>query len=135
MRADAGQQADRLRYVIEDQPWIENIHLISVLRTFNALASVTATRDELVRRLQQGEMINRMPFWPRSLWSELLLRQKATKYANLSDGGHIENLGVYELLRLRCRVVIAVDAEWTPTATSATLGTSLRLRGSILEFG
>ena len=28
-----------------------------------------------------------------------------------------------------CRVVIAVDAEWTPTATSATLGTSLRLRG------
>ena len=29
----------------------------------------------------------------------------------LSDGGHIENLGIYELLRRRCRVIIAVDAE------------------------
>ena len=29
----------------------------------------------------------------------------------LTDGGHIENLGIYELLRRRCRVIIAVDAE------------------------
>ena len=29
---------------------------------------------------------------------------------NLSDGGHIENLGVYELLRRGCRLIIAVDA-------------------------
>ena len=29
----------------------------------------------------------------------------------LSDGGHIENLGIYELLRRRCKVIIAVDAE------------------------
>ena len=29
----------------------------------------------------------------------------------LTDGGHIENLGVYELLRRHCRVIIAVDAE------------------------
>ncbi len=29
----------------------------------------------------------------------------------LTDGGHIENLGVYELLRRRCKVIIAVDAE------------------------
>ena len=31
-------------------------------------------------------------------------------YANLSDGGHIENLGIYELLRRRCKFIIAVDA-------------------------
>ncbi|MCZ6483392.1 MAG: cell division protein, partial [Alphaproteobacteria bacterium] len=30
---------------------------------------------------------------------------------NLSDGGHIENLGVYELLRRECRLIIAADAE------------------------
>jgi len=30
---------------------------------------------------------------------------------DLTDGGHIENLGVYELLRRRCKVIIAVDAE------------------------
>jgi len=30
---------------------------------------------------------------------------------NLSDGGHIENLGVYELLRRRCKFIIAIDGE------------------------
>lgn len=30
---------------------------------------------------------------------------------DLTDGGHSENLGVYELLRRRCKVIIAVDAE------------------------
>ena len=29
----------------------------------------------------------------------------------LTDGGHIENLGIYELLKRQCRVIIAVDAE------------------------
>ncbi|MEM1324254.1 MAG: hypothetical protein AAGG75_28605 [Bacteroidota bacterium] len=33
---------------------------------------------------------------------------------NISDGGHIENLGVYELLRRRCRLIIAVDAGADP---------------------
>ncbi|MEX8499891.1 hypothetical protein [Leptothrix ochracea] len=35
-------------------------------------------------------------------------------YLNLSDGGHIENLGVYELLRRRCRFIIAIDGECDP---------------------
>jgi hypothetical protein len=29
----------------------------------------------------------------------------------LTDGGHVENLGIYELLRRRCKVIIVVDAE------------------------
>jgi hypothetical protein len=29
----------------------------------------------------------------------------------LTDGGHIENLGLYQLLRRRCRLIIVVDAE------------------------
>ena len=32
------------------------------------------------------------------------------KMVNISDGGHIENLAVYELLRRKCRLIIAVDA-------------------------
>jgi hypothetical protein len=32
-------------------------------------------------------------------------------HVNVSDGGHVENLGVYELLRRRCETIIAVDAE------------------------
>ncbi|MEQ9411261.1 MAG: patatin-like phospholipase family protein [Fuerstiella sp.] len=35
-------------------------------------------------------------------------------YLNLSDGGHVENLGVYELLRRRCRFIVAIDGECDP---------------------
>jgi len=33
----------------------------------------------------------------------------------LSDGGHIENLGIYELVRRRCKVIFAVDGEADPS--------------------
>jgi len=36
------------------------------------------------------------------------------KSVYLTDGGHIENLGLYELLKRRCRVIIVVDAEADP---------------------
>jgi predicted acylesterase/phospholipase RssA len=35
-------------------------------------------------------------------------------YVYLTDGGHVENLGMYELLRRRCQLIIAVDAEADP---------------------
>jgi hypothetical protein len=35
----------------------------------------------------------------------------------LSDGGHIENLGAYELLKRRCRLVVIIDAEADPSYT------------------
>ena len=35
-------------------------------------------------------------------------------YVYLTDGGHIENLGLYELLRRRCKKIIVVDAEADP---------------------
>jgi hypothetical protein len=34
--------------------------------------------------------------------------QEHMRYLNISDGGHIENLGVYELLRRRCKFIICV---------------------------
>lgn len=36
------------------------------------------------------------------------------RYINVSDGGHIENLGLFELLRRRCKLIIAVDGERDP---------------------
>ena len=30
---------------------------------------------------------------------------------NLSDGGHVDNLGIYELLRRKCRLIIVGDGE------------------------
>jgi len=49
---------------------------------------------------------------PLYLWSEISGRLYENADAvYLTDGGHIENLGIYELLRRRCKVIIAVDAE------------------------
>ena len=49
---------------------------------------------------------------PFSLWTELLGGLDETgKFVNVSDGGHIENLGIYELLRRRCKFIIAIDGE------------------------
>lgn len=48
----------------------------------------------------------------RYLWSEISGRlYENSDEVYLTDGGHIENLGIYELLRRRCRLIIAVDAE------------------------
>lgn len=47
-------------------------------------------------------------------------------WLNLSDGGHIENLAVYELLRRRCKFVIAVDGEADPEHTFQGLLTLVR---------
>jgi hypothetical protein len=49
---------------------------------------------------------------PRYLWKEATGNVHAQGlYVNLSDGGHLENLGIYPLLRRRCKWIIAVDAE------------------------
>jgi Patatin-like phospholipase len=36
------------------------------------------------------------------------------RVVRLSDGGHSENLGLYALLRRRCRTILIVDAEYDP---------------------
>jgi len=48
-------------------------------------------------------------------------------WLNLSDGGHIENLGVYELLRRRCKFIVAIDGEQDEQMTFAGLTTLQRL--------
>jgi hypothetical protein len=39
----------------------------------------------------------------------------------LTDGGHIENLGLYELLKRRCHLIMAVDAEADPEMNFSSL--------------
>ena len=48
-------------------------------------------------------------------------------FVNVSDGGHFENLGVYELVRRRCKVIIACDAECDPELQFGSLGNLVRL--------
>jgi hypothetical protein len=53
-------------------------------------------------------------FWrPNPLWlfREMLSRLDAKRRGiYVSDGGHFENTGMYQLLKRRCRVIVAVDA-------------------------
>jgi hypothetical protein len=44
----------------------------------------------------------------------------------LSDGGHFENLGIYEMVRRRCRYIVVVDADADPSAGFADLGNAVR---------
>jgi hypothetical protein len=54
-------------------------------------------------------------------------------WLNLSDGGHIENMATYELLRRRCKYVICVDGEADPAFTFPGLMTLVR--HAQLDFG
>jgi hypothetical protein len=47
-------------------------------------------------------------------------------YVYLSDGGHFENLGIYELVRRRCRYIIACDAGCDPKYGFEDLGNAIR---------
>lgn len=47
-------------------------------------------------------------------------------FVNLSDGGHFDNLGLYELVRRRCRYIFAFDAEQDGDLTFGGLGGAVR---------
>lgn len=48
------------------------------------------------------------------------------KYVYLSDGGHFENLGVYELVKRRCKFILACDAGADPDYSFDDLGSAIR---------
>ena len=47
-------------------------------------------------------------------------------YVYLSDGGHFENLGLYEMVLRRCHCILVVDAGCDPHATFEDLGNAIR---------
>ena len=62
----------------------------------------------------------------RELLSELLgMTTDDRSWVYLSDGGHFENLGIYELVRRRCRFIIASDAGQDGSVTFEDLGNAI----------
>jgi hypothetical protein len=61
------------------------------------------------------------------------------KYVNLSDGGHFENLGIYEMVLRRCHFIVVSDGGEDPECAYADLGEAVRkIRidfGIPIEFG
>ena len=66
-------------------------------------------------------------FGGRYLLKELTASADArAKFLYLSDGGHFENLGIYELARRRCRLIVAVDAGCDPDYAFDDLANAIR---------
>ena len=62
-----------------------------------------------------------------ALTDEMLLRADATRTTvYLSDGGHFDNLGIYEMIRRCCRLIVAVDADADPHYDYFDLGAAVR---------
>ena len=63
----------------------------------------------------------------RPLLSEMFgLTTDTNRYVYLSDGGHFENLGLYEMVRRRCRLIVVSDAGCDPKFEFGDLGNAVR---------
>jgi hypothetical protein len=64
---------------------------------------------------------------PLILWELFGLTNETSRYVHLSDGGHFENLGVYELIRRRCRFLVVADVTTDRHAATDNLANLIRL--------
>ena len=63
----------------------------------------------------------------RYLIAELFgLSDADANFVYLSDGGHFENLGIYELVRRRCRLIVVIDASADGDLNFEDLGNAIR---------
>ena len=68
------------------------------------------------------------------LITELLGKSNdTTSYVYLTDGGHFENMGLYELLRRRCRTIVVCDGEADSKLHFEGIG--MAIRKARLDFG
>lgn len=72
----------------------------------------------------------RSPGPPFGLWYSLRelfgMANADSNYVNLSDGGHFDNMGIYELVRRRCRYIICCDGEQDEDLTFGGIGNAIR---------
>jgi hypothetical protein len=54
------------------------------------------------------------------------LTSAKSRYINLSDGGHFDNLGLYEMVLRRCRYIFVSDVGQDPLSTFEELGNAIR---------
>jgi patatin-like phospholipase len=79
---------------------------------------------------RRGDETHRLP-GPRQALFPLLaelfgLTSAKSKYVNLSDGGHFDNLGLYEPVLRRCRYIVVSDAGQDPRFAFEDLGNAIR---------
>jgi Patatin-like phospholipase len=103
--------------------WMRNpakLHLaLEPKRRFDVIGKLGRTRNLWANYYFLAEIFGRLSEQYKSVY--------------LTDGGHIENLGIYELLRRRCRVIIAVDAEADPQMAFGSFNTLERY--ALIDMG
>lgn len=62
----------------------------------------------------------------RHWWHAHRTHHEDAKFQELTDGGHFEQLGLYELIRRRCRLIVAIDAGHDPDFGLGDLLVALR---------
>ena len=76
------------------------------------------------------------PRWAlRPLFMEMFgLTSERERWIYLSDGGHFENLGLYEMVRRRCRVIVVIDGGQIQTMSFRISETPCARSGSIWVY-
>lgn len=114
-------------YIASDSPVYRSISLATAMATSAAAVNTFMGNFRLpfvVRQLMallnlrtgilapNPQLQKKRPtFWPYYTLLEILGNSDTTtNHIQVSDGGHVENLGVYELLRRQVKVIIAIDA-------------------------
>ena len=78
-------------------------------------------KDKLIHR-SEGPRLAIQP-----LFAEMFgLTNDESDYVYLSDGGHFENLALYEMVRRRCRLIVVSDAGCDPDFAFEDLGNAVR---------
>jgi len=97
--------------------------LAFLLTVFNIRLGAWVANPKVSSKLNR--LTPRFAFLP--LISEMFARtNEDTKHVYLSDGGHFENLGLYELVRRRCRYIVVSDAGADPSMEFADLSNAIR---------
>jgi hypothetical protein len=65
-----------------------------------------------LHRVKRFKLLYLIPRWYKHMFAEMFGKglKETNKQIHLSDGGHFENLGLYELIRRRCKYIIVSDA-------------------------
>lgn len=125
--AISGAAADSNSYMTRSRPVTFLMTLFNVRLGYWIRNPKHTSTDEWRKHLK--------PLWYYYLFRDMFGRGLDENAWNihLSDGGHFENLGIYELVRRRCKFIIASDAGRDPDFEFADLGRAVeRVRA---DFG
>ena len=109
--------------------WDSGVRPTARLSRTSQLKQCYDSRASGVRsRIQMGQAFARVFPAQSYLLDEFVARFHGTgrQLWNLSDGGHFENLGAYELIRRRVPLIVIVDGEADPDYTFEGLGNLVR---------